>query len=82
MSVTAHSNNAKDVLCVSFAWTPLEEYLTATNSTLVRRFDFTLQQGMTYVADTDPEAALGSLQAAACTYRIALGPRAGQKVLS
>ncbi len=39
-------------------------------------------QGTTYLADTDPEAALGSLQAAACTYRIALGPRAGQKVLS
>jgi hypothetical protein len=40
------------------------------------------EQGMTYLADTDPEAALAPLQAAACTYRIALGPRAGQKVLS
>jgi multisubunit Na+/H+ antiporter MnhF subunit len=37
---------------------------------------------MTYLADTDLEAALAPLQAAACTYRIALGPRAGQKVLS
>ena len=40
------------------------------------------EQGTTYLANTDPEAALGSLQAAACTYRIAFGPRAGQKVLS
>ena len=40
------------------------------------------EQGMSYLADTDPESALGPLRAAACTYRIALGPRAGQKVLS
>ena len=37
---------------------------------------------MTYLADTDAEDPLASLQAASCTYRIALGPRAGQKVLS
>jgi len=42
VSVTAHSDNVEDVLCVSFAWAPLEEYLAATNSSLVRRFDFTL----------------------------------------
>lgn len=42
VSVTARSDNLKDVLCVSFAWAPLEEYLAATNSTLIRRFDFTL----------------------------------------
>lgn len=41
VSVTGHST-VKGVLCVSFAWAPLEEYLAATNSTLVRRFDFTL----------------------------------------
>ncbi|MGH8604679.1 MAG: transposase, partial [Gammaproteobacteria bacterium] len=40
------------------------------------------EQGMTYLGDTDPEAALAPLQQAACTYRIALGPRAGQKVLT
>jgi len=40
------------------------------------------EQRMTYIADTDPDLALGPLRAAACTYRIALGPRAGQKVLS
>ncbi|MDQ3829658.1 MAG: hypothetical protein M3361_10210 [Candidatus Tectomicrobia bacterium] len=40
------------------------------------------EQEMTYLAETDRDPALGSLQAAACTYRIALGPRAGQKVLS
>jgi hypothetical protein len=37
------------------------------------------EQGMTYLADTDLDIALRPLQAAACTYRIALGPWAGQK---
>jgi hypothetical protein len=40
------------------------------------------EEGMAYLADPGPETALGPLQQAACTYRIALGPRAGQKVLS
>jgi Putative transposase len=30
----------------------------------------------------ETDAALAPLQSAACTYRIALGPRAGQKVLT
>lgn len=33
----------------------------------------------TYLAETDTDGALRALQAASCTYRIALGPRAGQK---
>ena len=37
--------------------------------------------GMPYLADTERDPALAPLHAAACTYRIALGPRAGQKVL-
>ena len=37
---------------------------------------------MTYLANADRDRALTPLQAASCTYRIALGPRAGQKVLS
>ena len=36
----------------------------------------------TYLAETVTNGALTSLPAASCTYRIALGPRAGQKVLS
>ena len=40
------------------------------------------QQGMSYLAEVDSQSALTPLQAAACTYRIALGPRARQKVLS
>jgi hypothetical protein len=40
------------------------------------------EKGMNFLADTDPDLALGPLRTAACTYRIALGPRAGQKVLS
>ena len=37
---------------------------------------------MRYLAEPESDRALTPLQAAACTYRIALGPRAGQKVLS
>ena len=40
------------------------------------------EEGITYIADMDADNPLASLQAAECTYRIALGPRAGQKVLS
>jgi len=36
----------------------------------------------TYLAEMETDGALRALQAASCTYRIALGPRAGQKVLS
>ena len=34
------------------------------------------------MADIDADNPLASLKAASCTYRIALGPRAGHKVLS
>ena len=40
------------------------------------------EQGITYLADMGMDNPLASLQAAACSDRIALGPRAGQKVLS
>jgi hypothetical protein len=44
------------------------------------------EQGQTYMADddndTDEARVLRPLQAAACTFRIALGSRAGQKVLA
>ncbi len=43
-------------------------------------------EGSTYMADNDGDSdearVLRPLQAAACTYRIAFGPRAGQKVLT
>ena len=37
---------------------------------------------MSYLAEMEADAALSPLQSAACTYRIALGPRAEQKVLT
>ena len=40
------------------------------------------EEGNVCIADMDADNPLASLQAASCTYRIALGPRAGQKVLS
>jgi hypothetical protein len=69
---------------------PTAEELQALLSRIIRRIMQLLarkgylieEQGMTYLADIDRDTALAPLQAAACTYRIALGPRAGQKVLS
>ena len=40
------------------------------------------EQDRTYLAEADRESALLLLQAASCTYGMALGPRAGQKMLS
>src|SRR5690606_37411065 len=37
---------------------------------------------MTYLAEMETDTALAPLQSAACTYRIALSPRTGQKVLT
>ena len=39
------------------------------------------EEGMVYLANTDPDNVLAPLQAAAATWRIAHGPRAGRKVL-
>jgi hypothetical protein len=44
---------------------------------LTRRGFLIAEQGTTYLTDTDPDLALGPLQAAACTCRIALGPSGG-----
>ena len=49
---------------------------------LTRQGALVEEEEMSYLADTDADHALTPLQAASCTYRIALGPRAGQKVLS
>ena len=50
--------------------------------TLTRQGYLVKEQGVTYLADRDADNPLALLQAAACIYRIALGPRAGQRVLS
>jgi hypothetical protein len=39
------------------------------------------EKGTVYLASPEADPALGPLPAASCTYRIALGPRAGQKVV-
>ena len=53
---------------------------------LTRRGVLVEEEGSTYVvdnvADSDEVRTPRPLQAAACTYRIASGPRAGQKVLT
>ena len=49
---------------------------------LTRKGYLVEEQGMIYLANPDPESALAPLQQGACTYRIAFGPRAGQKMLT
>ena len=49
---------------------------------LTRRGYLIEEQDMIYMAETETHTAMAPLQLAACTYRIAFGPRAGQKVLT
>ncbi len=60
----------------------LLKIITRTMRLLTRLGALIEEPERTYLAETDSDGALKSLQAASCTYRIALGPRAGQKVLS
>jgi len=49
---------------------------------LTRRGYLVEEQGMTYLADTDAEHPLASLQAASCTYRIAFEGRQAAQLSS
>ena len=60
----------------------LEKIIARLMRMLIRLGYLAEEQAVSYLADIDPDNPLRSLQAASCTYRIALGPRAGQKVLS
>lgn len=42
VSVTSREDKGNNMTLVSFMWEPLEEYLAASNASLVRMFDFTL----------------------------------------
>src|SRR5215813_7002786 len=60
----------------------LLKIITRTMRILTRLGAVIEEPDRTYLAETDTDGALRTLQAASCTYRIALGPRAGQKALS
>ncbi|MDP3086426.1 MAG: transposase [Rubrivivax sp.] len=64
----------------------LHKIITRLMKLLTRRGVLVEEEGSTYMADNDGDSdearTLRPLQAAACTYRIAFGPRAGQKVLT
>ena len=66
--------------------TVLHKIITRMMKLLTRRGVLVEEEGSTYLADNDGDSdearTLRPLQAAACTYRIAFGPRAGQKVLT
>ena len=64
----------------------LHKIITRLMKLLTRRGVLVEEEGSIYMADndgvSDEARVLRPLQAAACTYRIAFGPRAGQKVLT
>ena len=64
----------------------LHKIITRMMRLLTRRGVLVEEEGSIYMADNDADSdearVLTPLQAAACTYRIAFGPRAGQKVLT
>ena len=62
--------------------TLLHQLIQRIMKCLTRQSYLIEEQGMTYLADTETDTAMAPLQSAACTYRIALGPRAGQKVIT
>ena len=63
---------------------PLLNQIIKRTMKLLTRLGYLIEEeGMTYMAETDDtDNAMSPLQSAACTYRIALGPRAGHKMLS
>jgi hypothetical protein len=64
----------------------LHRIITRTMELFTRKGVLVEEEGHTYMAegdaDSDEARVLRPLQAAACTYRIAFGPRAGQKVMT
>lgn len=62
--------------------TLLNQIIKRVMKLLTRKGYLVEAQGITYIAENDADSAMTPLQSAACTYRIALGPRAGQKVLT
>ena len=60
----------------------LHQIIKRVMKLLTRKGYLIEEQGMVYLAKTDTHTAMSPLQSAACTYRIAFWPRAGQKVLS
>ena len=62
--------------------TVLSRVVQRVLKSLTRKGALIEEQGLPYLADPDADPALAPLHTAACTYRIALGPRAGQKVLT
>ena len=57
VSITTREDKGSDMALVSFKWEPMEEYLAASNASLVRVFDFTLlrRSGFSSWSDEAPQ---------------------------
>jgi hypothetical protein len=62
--------------------TLLDQIIQRIMKALTRHGALIEEEGMTFLADLEADTALALLQSVACTYRISLGPRTGQKVLT
>ena len=60
----------------------MSRIITRITKWLTRQGYLIEEEGVSYLGEIAADRALTPLQAASCTYRIALGPRAGHKVLS
>lgn|GEM_PF-2660950 len=60
----------------------LHKIINSLMKLLTRAGHLIEEEGVVYLADTDPDNVPAPLQAASCTYCIAQGPRAERKVLS
>ena len=58
-----------------------ERIITPVMKRLIRSGHLIEEAGMRHLGESDASGALRVLQSASCTYRIALGPRAGQPVV-
>jgi len=58
----------------------LSQIIKCIMKALTRNGALIEEKGMSYLAEIETDAVLAPLQSAACTYRIALGRRAGQKM--
>ncbi|SFN04582.1 hypothetical protein SAMN05421863_109011 [Nitrosomonas communis] len=82
--------NTVGVLAFHCVRAPTSEQLQELLSQIIQRIMKALirygvlieEEGMTFLADMAADTALAPFQSADCTYRIALGPQAGQKVLT
>ncbi|WP_043483092.1 hypothetical protein [Geothrix fermentans] len=74
VSITDGSSDRGGIVCASFTWGPLEEYLAASDSALIRRFDFTLLRRDCFTSWPDgPEKVINKFTPIVCRQKVVPG---------